>query len=160
MWLTHRGNFDFGCFVHSPHFFWGIRGITRLYFSSENPNPGVCVCWGVDYTATHLQICVMCQSPNSPLQSFWILSFLGQPSGLVIFKPSMKSSAEMLLWKLCSQAPKQIYGKVIYSERDDLLRLEICRDRRSCKIFPSCVKFWGNNANLLGNYRVIYALNE
>ena len=29
-------------------------------------------------------------------------------------------------------------------------RLEICRDRRdrqSCKIFPSCVKFWGNNAN-------------
>ena len=42
-------------------------------------------------------------------------------------------------------------------------RLEICRDRRdrrSCKFFPSCVKFWGNNANLLGNYRVIYALNE
>ena len=120
MWLTHRGNFDFGCFVHSPHFL-GIRGITRLYFSSENPNPGVCVCWGVDYTATHLQICVMCQSPNSPLQIFWILNSLGQPSGLVIFKPSMKSSVEMLLWKLCSQAPKQIYGKVIYSERNDLL---------------------------------------
>ena len=43
------------------------------------------------------------------------------------------------------------------------IRLEICRDRRdrrSCKIFPSCVKFWGNNANSLGNYRVIYALNE
>ena len=42
-------------------------------------------------------------------------------------------------------------------------RLEICRDRRdrrSCKIFPSCVKFWGNNANSLGNYRVTYALNE
>ena len=42
-------------------------------------------------------------------------------------------------------------------------RLEICqdrRDRRSCKIFPSCVKLWGNNANLLGNYRVTYALNE
>ena len=42
-------------------------------------------------------------------------------------------------------------------------RLEICRDRRdrrSCKIFPSCVKFWGNNANLLGNYQVTYALNE
>ena len=41
-----------------------------------------------------------------------------------------------------------------------IVRLEICRDRRSCKIFPSCVKFWGNNANSLGNYRVIYALNE
>ena len=42
-------------------------------------------------------------------------------------------------------------------------RLEICRDRRdrrSCKIFPNCVKFWGNNANSLGNYRVTYALNE
>ena len=42
-------------------------------------------------------------------------------------------------------------------------RLEICRDqwdRRSCKIFPNCVKFWGNKANSLGNYRVIYALNE
>ena len=42
-------------------------------------------------------------------------------------------------------------------------RLEICRDRwdrRSCKIFPNCVKFWGNNANSLGNYRVIYALNQ
>ena len=42
-------------------------------------------------------------------------------------------------------------------------RLDICRDqwdRRSCKIFPNCVKFWGNNANSLGNYRVIYALNE
>ena len=39
-------------------------------------------------------------------------------------------------------------------------RLEICRDRRSCKIFPYCVNFWGNNANLLGNYRVIYAPNE
>ena len=41
-------------------------------------------------------------------------------------------------------------------------RLEICRDRwdrRSCKIFPNCVTFWGNNANLLGNYREIYALN-
>ena len=33
-------------------------------------------------------------------------------------------------------------------------------DRRSCKIFPNCVKFWGNNANSLGNYRAIYALNE
>ena len=30
----------------------------------------------------------------------------------------------------------------------------------SCKIFPNCVKFWGNNADLLGNYQVIYALNE
>ena len=42
-------------------------------------------------------------------------------------------------------------------------RLEICRDRRdrrSCKIFPSCVKFWGKNANSLGNYWVTYALNE
>ena len=42
-------------------------------------------------------------------------------------------------------------------------RLGICqdrRDRRSCKIFPNCVKFWGNNANSLGNYRVTYALNE
>ena len=42
-------------------------------------------------------------------------------------------------------------------------RLEICQDRwdrRSCKNFPNCVKFWGNNANSLGNYRVIYALNE
>ena len=42
-------------------------------------------------------------------------------------------------------------------------RLEICRDRRdrrSCKTFPSCVKFWGNNANSLGNYWVTYALNE
>ena len=42
-------------------------------------------------------------------------------------------------------------------------RLEICRDRRdrrSCKIFPNCVKFWGNNATLLGNCQVIYALNE
>ena len=45
----------------------------------------------------------------------------------------------------------------------DMYRLEICRDRRdrrSCKIFPSCVKFWGNNANSLGNYQVTYALNE
>ena len=44
-----------------------------------------------------------------------------------------------------------------------IIRLEICRDRqdrRSCKIFPNCVNFWGNNANSLGNYRVIYALNE
>ena len=42
-------------------------------------------------------------------------------------------------------------------------KLEICRDRqdqRSCKIFPNCVKFWGNSANSLGNYRGIYALNE
>ena len=42
-------------------------------------------------------------------------------------------------------------------------RREICRDRqdrRSCKIFPNCVKFGGNNAESLGNYRVIYALNE
>ena len=49
------------------------------------------------------------------------------------------------------------WGKVV------TFRLEICRDRRdrrSCKIFPSCVKFWGNNANSLGNYRVTYALNE
>ena len=47
--------------------------------------------------------------------------------------------------------------------RHQLCRLEICQDRqdrRSCKIFPNCVKFWGNNANSLGNYRVIYALNE
>ena len=39
--------------------------------------------------------------------------------------------------------------------QDAISRLEICRDRRdrrSCKIFPSCVKFWGNNANSLGNY--------
>ena len=46
---------------------------------------------------------------------------------------------------------------------NDKIRLEICRDRRdrrSCKIFPSCVKFWGNNANSLGNYRVFNALNE
>ena len=37
---------------------------------------------------------------------------------------------------------------------DDFDRLGICqdrRDRRSCKIFPNCVKFWGNNANSLGN---------
>ena len=48
-------------------------------------------------------------------------------------------------------------------QKDGGGRLEICRDRRdrrSCKIFPSSVKFWGNNANSLGNYRVIYALNE
>ena len=50
-----------------------------------------------------------------------------------------------------------------YHHHHRLSRLEICRDRRdrrSCKIFPSCVKFWGNNANSLGNYRAIYALNE
>ena len=38
-----------------------------------------------------------------------------------------------------------------------LTRLEICRDRqdwRSCKIFPNCVKFWGNNANSLGNSNI------
>ena len=42
-------------------------------------------------------------------------------------------------------------------------RLDICRDqwdRRSCKIFLNCVKLLGNNANSLGNYRVIYELNE
>ena len=56
---------------------------------------------------------------------------------------------------------------VIEADRVDRLilanRLEICWDRwdrRSCKIFPNCVKFWGNNANSLGNYRVTYALNE
>ena len=50
-----------------------------------------------------------------------------------------------------------------HEEEVTIDRLEICRDRwdrRSCKIFPNCVKFWGNNANSLGNYRVIYALNE
>ena len=50
-------------------------------------------------------------------------------------------------------------GQGVYIELE-ALRLEICRDRRSCKIFPSCVKFWGNNENSLGNYRVTYALNE
>ena len=55
------------------------------------------------------------------------------------------------------------YHIMIACIEDNPSRLEICRDRwdrRSCKIFPNCVKFWGNNANLLGNYRVIYALNE
>ena len=56
-----------------------------------------------------------------------------------------------------------IFEYFFWSDFHHLRRLEICRDRwdrRSCKIFPNCVKFWGNNANSLGNYRVIYALNE
>ena len=44
--------------------------------------------------------------------------------------------------------------KVQNKDDDEKDRLGICqdrRDRRSCKIFPNCVKFWGDNANLLGN---------
>ena len=63
-----------------------------------------------------------------------------------------------------SAARKTLSIKVHHYQQDHISsRLEICRDRRdrrSCKIFPSCVKFWGNNANSLGNYRVYYALNE
>ena len=54
-------------------------------------------------------------------------------------------------------------NQIFWKNLKCLNRLEICRDRwvrRSCKIFPNCVKFWGNNANSLRNYRVIYALNE
>ena len=43
--------------------------------------------------------------------------------------------------------------RILYMKTDES-RLGICqdrRDRRSCKIFPNCVKFWGNNANSLGN---------
>ena len=64
----------------------------------------------------------------------------------------------------CSEhAPKVINSPKKLLHNVVSVRLEICRDRRdrrSCKIFPSCVKFWGNNANSLGNYRVTYALNE
>ena len=61
--------------------------------------------------------------------------------------------------RVCQSMPE--YARVCQSMPEYArVRLEICRDRRSCKIFPSYVKFWGNNANSLGNYRVTYALNE
>ena len=42
----------------------------------------------------------------------------------------------------------------------DLRFVGTARTGGPVKFFPNCVKFGGNNANLLGNYRVIYALNE
>ena len=67
--------------------------------------------------------------------------------------PTYQSLCLFVCWGPWGQEPSRFV----------ILRLEICGDRwdrQSCKIFPNCVKFWGNNANSLGNYRVIYVLNE